>query len=296
MVRFVLLIISVLVIFFLLLKALRLYGLQIERPQKKHVFFQDTFTIVAHRGGGREAPENTLEAFERALKISPDIILELDVRMTKDDEFVVIHDESVDRTTEGKGRVRDLTLREIKTLNAGYHFISEEGTRPYRDNPVRIPTFKEVVRAIPKGRLIVEIKDNLPDIHKKAAHLFDELNVAKRVLIGSQTSVVISALRKLRPEWTYAATRNEVSRFLMLASLHIETIDSMPADAFLIPMNMGGIRVFNEKLLSEVHRRKKPVIIWTINNREKMKNLIQKGVDGIITDRPTALHYIVSQL
>ncbi len=296
MVRFLLLITSVLVVVFLLLKALRFYGLQRSYSEKEHVFLQDTLAVVAHRGGSLEAPENTLESFQKALEISPHIILELDIRITKDDVFVVIHDDSVDRTTDGKGRVRDLTLKEIKALNAGYHFTSKEGIFPYRENPIQVPTLKEVVQAVPKNRLIIEIKDNLPDIHKKAAYLFEELNITKRALFGSEFSVVISSLRELRPEWTYAATKNEISRFLMLASLKIETIDSMPADVFLIPMESEGIRVFSERLLNEAQRRKKPVMIWTINNREEMQKLIRKGVQGIITDKPTTLQGIISQL
>ena len=116
--------------------------------------------LVAHRGGGQLAPENTIEAFRGAVETWWADMLEMDVRLTKDGEVVVIHDATVDRTTDGTGRVADLSLQEIRSLDAGYRFIDPFGVPSFRGRGSVIPTLDEVLTAFPGMRLNIEAKES----------------------------------------------------------------------------------------------------------------------------------------
>ncbi|MEJ2679856.1 MAG: glycerophosphodiester phosphodiesterase family protein, partial [Gemmatimonadota bacterium] len=113
--------------------------------------------LIAHRGGAGLAPENTMAAFRQAVDRWPVDMMELDVHATADGHCVVIHDPTVDRTTNGQGVVAALSLAELQTLDAGYRF-ELDGEQPFRDRGVRIPTLDEVLDALPDMRLTIEVK------------------------------------------------------------------------------------------------------------------------------------------
>ena len=114
--------------------------------------------VMAHRGGQGLWPPNTLFAFERAVEMGADI-LEMDIHASADGVLIVHHDDTVDRTTNGSGAIRDHTLTELKELDAGYHWSADGGeTYPFRGKGMRIPTLEEVLEAFPKTRLNIDIK------------------------------------------------------------------------------------------------------------------------------------------
>jgi glycerophosphoryl diester phosphodiesterase len=113
--------------------------------------------VVAHRGASAHAPENTLEAFRQAVEMGADAI-ELDVHLTKDGQLVVIHDETLERTTDTQGRVSELTMRQIRRADAGYRFTAADGSFHFRGKGLKVPTLPEVLRWLPAGTgLVVEI-------------------------------------------------------------------------------------------------------------------------------------------
>jgi len=134
------------------------------KPARKHSFFdslpKERPVVIAHRGGAHLRPENTLDAFGGALKVGADV-LEMDVHLSADGTPVVIHDATVDRTTEGAGLVSSFTIEELKALDAGYRFQSEDGRGfPYRGAGVTVPTLREVFTAFPSAHIVVDAKDN----------------------------------------------------------------------------------------------------------------------------------------
>lgn len=264
----------------------------LKRPVQKDTstFFRDEFEVVAHRGGSLENPENTLTAFEAAAKISPDILIELDVHLSKDGELVVIHDPSLDRTTNGTGFVRDKTVAELKSFDAGYRYTNEIGEHNFRGKGIQIPTLREVLEKITDRRLIIEIKSDEPIVEEKIASLIKEFEAQDRVMFGSQKSTILARLKKLQPRWNYCAGRDEILRTVMLLAMYLESVGSIPGSAYLIPEKDKNIQVFSERLKSELHRRGKRVLIWTVNQEEDMLRLITQGVDGLITDRPSLLY------
>ena len=152
--------------------------------------------IYAHRGASGHAPENTLEAFRLAMEMGADGF-ELDVHMSKDGELVVIHDETVDRTTDGTGLVRDLTLNQLKSLDAS------NGMDAYRC--VKIPTLAEVFHLIRHTRHIVnvEIKTDewfYPQIEEKCLALAKETGIEDRVIYSSFNHFTLRKLRQLKPD------------------------------------------------------------------------------------------------
>jgi glycerophosphoryl diester phosphodiesterase len=140
-------------------------------PAADYAYYShEGFRIIAHRGGMGIGPENTIETFKRSLAVGADT-LEMDVRMTKDGRLVVIHDASVDRTTDGTGAVRDLNLAEIKKLDAGNRRPQEGPDFRAPNRRIGVPTVEEVLEAFPETPLVMEIKDDSPEIGRPTACL-----------------------------------------------------------------------------------------------------------------------------
>ena len=137
------------------------------RPRPGRPYLAGAPMLVAHRGGSLIAPENTLVAFRSAVETWWADMLEMDAHLTRDGQVVVIHDPTVDRTTDGTGRVADLTLREIQALDAGYRFLDGAGAYPFRGKGAVVPTLEEVLVAFPNVWVNVECK--CPEVARPVA-------------------------------------------------------------------------------------------------------------------------------
>ena len=279
--------------FVMVIFIIRHMGFQIERKWPNHQFKRDSFEIIAHRGGGLEAPENTVIAFDHAIEVSSDFILEMDVHFSKDMHLVVIHDGTVDRTTEGTGPVSGMTLKELKQLDAGWHYQDKNGKYIYRQQGVQIPSLREVLLRYPHQRMTIELKH----FSKKAAQalidLIEEFGAFERIAIASYSHQMIEYIRSQRSHWIFVGTPTQMYQSLILLNMFLEPIDPIKADAYYIPEVSMGIPVLSQRLLREMHRRGKPVFVWTVNKEDDMKRLVDFGVDGIITDRPSVLFRLV---
>ncbi|NOZ48695.1 MAG: glycerophosphodiester phosphodiesterase [Chloroflexi bacterium] len=242
--------------------------------------------LFAHRGGADLAPENTLVAFTNALRYDTDV-LELDVHLTADDELVVIHDGSVDRTTNGSGRVGDLTLAQIKALDAGYRFTPDDGaTYPYRGQGITIPTLQEVYTTFPDMLINVEMKDD--DVHaaERLAQVIQQAGAEDRSIVGSFHRIPARAFRELAPDVATYADPTEVRTFFILSSLHLWRLHRPLSDAYQVPMQSGRFRLDTASFITNAHRLNQQVQYWTINDPADMRRLLQLGADGIMTNRP----------
>ena len=230
--------------------------------------------IFAHRGASAHAPENTLAAFELALAQNADAI-ELDVKLSADGQAVVIHDPTVERTTDGSGRVKDLSLQQLRALDAG-SFVSEK----YRGE--RIPSLEEVFEAVGKRTFInVELTNyNTPrdSLVETVCMLVKRFGLQKRVLFSSFFASNLSKAQAYLPE---------VPRGLLAFN------GFLGAWGRSFGFNFGGYQALHPYLkdvtiqqVQRVHRLNRRVHVWTVNAAEDMRRLFHWGVDAIFTDDP----------
>jgi glycerophosphoryl diester phosphodiesterase len=216
---------------------------------------------VGHRGARAYEPENTIRSFKKALEIGVNAI-ELDVRRTKDNQLVVIHDADVKRTTNGKGLVSELTLDEIK------EFSTEKGEK--------IPTLKEALNFLnSKVKILIELKEE--GVEKQVLTAIREKGLQKGIII---VSFLEDLLRKVRE------SEKEVETGLIYVKHKnpLKTALDLKAN-YLLPL----YRFTHTANVKKAHENGLKVIVWTINNPEEVAEYMKKGVDGIASDKPDIL-------
>ncbi len=250
----------------------------------------------AHRGASARAPENTLEAFRLGMEAGAGG-LELDVHMTLDGEIVVIHDPTVDRTTNGSGAVARMTLEEIGALDAGYSFTQDGGsTYPYRGLGLRVPRLAEVYEEFPEAPVNIEIKEAQPGVERAVLEVIREAGAEGRTLIASNRHGVVRRFRRISGGTILtAASRREIARFYLLSRLHLERLYRPAYDALQVPPEYRGTRVATPRFLEAAHARGVRVDVWTINDPGEMRRLLDLGADGIMTDSPEELAGVLGE-
>ncbi|MBW3628479.1 MAG: glycerophosphodiester phosphodiesterase [Gemmatimonadetes bacterium] len=242
--------------------------------------------VMAHRGGSALAPENTLLAFRQAVEWWSSDILELDVHPTRDGEVVVIHDATLDRTTDSKGTVAKLSLAQVQRADAGHCFSPDRGrSYPYRGVGVRVPTLEELLRALPGMRLNVEIKDGRAQ--RRVWEVVHAAGAVGRVLIAAGKGA--HRAKFARYAGPVSASGTELRSFYLAHRLRLAHRARPSVDAFQMPERYGGRRVLSPRLIAEAHARNVAVHVWTVNELTDMRRLLDWGVDGIVTDRPDRL-------
>ncbi len=251
-----------------------------------HPYLAGAPLLMAHRGGAGLAPENTVLAFHRAIEWWQADILELDIHPTRDGEVVVIHDATVDRTTDGTGRVAGLSLEELRALDAGYRFTSDGGrTFPFRGQGIQIPTLREVLEAFPGMRVNVEIKDGR--VQRRLWEIIYELDATSRVLVASARLANRSFFAHY--DGPLSASREELYSFLVHHRLQVTALYRTWVHAFQLPERVLGRQILSPLFVREAQEKNLPVHVWTVNEEADMRRLLEWGVDGIITDYPDVL-------
>ncbi|MBI2359927.1 MAG: glycerophosphodiester phosphodiesterase [Deltaproteobacteria bacterium] len=253
--------------------------------------------IIGHRGAAGEAPENTLSSFQKAFGDGAAIV-EMDVRGTKDGEVVIIHDATLNRTTNGRGRVSQRTLREIKALDAGYRFTPDGGiSYPFRERNIEIPTLEEFLSSLPEARAIVEIKPGLPPITKKVLELIHRLGKENQVLLATEDDRIMSDIRKeieaARLTVATGFSYGEVAAFIRWVGGGRATDFTPRGQAMQIPCEYRGTTLVSEATVRAAHGLEIGMFVWTINDPDEMGRLLRLGVDGIITDYPARLRGLI---
>lgn len=246
-------------------------------------FARGAVRVFAHRGGAKLAPENTLAAFDQGLAHEADG-LELDVRLSRDGVVVVLHDATVERTTDGRGAVADLTAQELSRLDAGAQFGAADGY-PFRGRGVGVPRLREVLDRYPGVPMIVELKVDAPDL---ATRTLVEIRTARaqgHVALGSFKQGVLDVARAEAPEIPTGASTDEV-RNLLWRSRFWATVRRPPFRLLQVPEVRAGRRVVSPRLVRAAHRAGLAVQVWTVDREDDMRRLLEWGVDAIITDRP----------
>ena len=235
-------------------------------PFENVAIFHET-KVMAHRGASTEAPENTMAAFQKAIDDMADYI-ELDVQLTNNGEVIVMHDSNAYRTTGVDANIVNMTYKEVKTLDAGSWFSDEYVGE-------NVPSLKEVLELTQgKIKLNIELKpaDNGTALAKNTVRLIEKYNMVNDCVI---TSFSESALKAVK---TY---NQEIKVGYILSAAYGDFYDMKNVDFFSV-----NAAFLSKRTIDAIHNSGKQVYAWTVNNKEAIKNLTNKGVDGIITDNP----------
>ncbi len=257
----------------------------------------------AHQGGAWESPSSTVHAIEHALAAGATAI-ELDVHATSDGELVVCHDATVDRTTEGTGNIASFTLAELREMDFSYWWIPGADVtpgRPANEYPFRgrapgdmafgIATLREVLERFPGVVLNLDIKQTAPVVapyEEALARLLAEFERTDDVIVASFLDPATEAFRGVAPRVpTSAGTIATADAWRAVQAG--EPVPDIPAVAYQVPERQGDLVVVDERFVVAAHAAGKAVHVWTVNDTESMERLVNLGVDGIISDVPTAL-------
>lgn len=247
--------------------------------------------LFGHRGAAGVAPENTLPSFRRAREVGVDVF-ELDVHATRDGEVVVLHDPTLDRTTDGAGPVAALTFTELARLDAGHRFTPDGGrTFPFRGQGVRVPRLAELLAELPDTPLNIEIKCEGADI---LAAVIGMVRAARsRIVLAAEHDVIMQAIRVAAPDLPTSCATGEVAAFI--GALQSGESPMLPAGAVAlqIPPSFGEITLVDATSVAAAHALGAEVHVWTINDPDEARRLLALGCDGIISDVPHVMRPIV---
>lgn len=211
--------------------------------------------------------------------------LETDLHLTSDGVLVCHHDFTVDRTTDGSGPVAAFTFARLSTLDAGYRHVGPGG-HPFRGTGIRVPALEEALLAFPEVSFVVDLKTDslIQPLHR----LIEGLGLHDRIIVGSFSDRRLEEFRVVSRGRVATSTGATSSRSWLVASRIGRGVRS-EARALQLPMRSRGVRVVDRRLVRAAHARGLQVHVWTVNNISEMADLLDLGVDGIITDRPDLL-------
>ncbi len=248
----------------------------------------------AHRGGAALWPENTLAAFEGAVALGYRYI-ETDLHMTRDGRIVCFHDATLERTTDGRGRIADLDFAELSKLDAGHRFSPDGRSFPFRGQGLRVPTLEETLALHPDLRLNVEIKQRSPAMERALWEEIDRLDARERLLIAAEHDPLVHRFRAIRPSVAMPTSPGirGVLRFWMAVRAGLCRFDRYPFAALQVPPSYRGMTVVDRAFVDAAHGHGIHVHVWTIDDAREMHRLLDLGVDGVMTDRPDVLRDVM---
>lgn len=250
--------------------------------------------LFAHRGASIEAPENTLEAFDIALKLGAHV-LELDVQESRDGHVMVIHDSDLDRTTDGTGPVNARTLRELKGLDAGFRFKDIRGHTRYRGRGVRIPTLPELLDSFPAATFNIEVKADSERLVDAVLETVSTLP-AERVLLAAGQEITMKKLEAREPGFPLGMSHRGIRTVLQRIWTGRKIPSRFQGRALQIPPRRGLLPVATRTLISAARRAELEVHLWTLNDPYEARAWFEREVDGIMTDDPAAIRPIMDRV
>ncbi len=296
-----------------------------ENPMRRE---SDMPLLIAHGGGNREFPDNTLEAFYNAYSVDPRVMMETDVSITKDGVLILSHDTTLDRKTNVIGAIADWNYSDLiaEKVDFGYtnptdenqqlcgerkHFTTDDGVEKYptdvdypagvlpRDETIFLATtLEELLLAFPENRINVEIKQpgelGLKAL-KEALRLIEVHDAFDRVVLASFHEELYDEYRRLQSEeevpatFMYSPANDGATRFVILQMLGLDVFFGDGMCVFQLPLEQSGVHLANEHLVTSAHKHNLAVHFWTIDDEEDMRHLIEIGADGIMTNYPHRL-------
>jgi len=247
--------------------------------------------VVGHRGAAAVAPENTVEAIEHGVAGGADAI-EVDVHVTTCGTLVAIHDDTLDRTTDGVGLVEDRDLSTLRGLDAGYNYTADFGRSfPFRGRGIRIPTLGEAAEAAASLPMIVEVKT--AGAGTALAEWLAGRADRERFLVGGFERAHVAPAARVAA-WQCAST-SDLRPMVLLGKLGVRRPMRPEITALMVPVRKKGLRVVTRRFVDHAHDLGVGVYVWTINRPDEMRALLDLGVDGLISDVPARARRILSE-
>ncbi len=240
--------------------------------------------VIAHQGGDGLRPGNTLLAFAHADQLGVDV-LEMDVHATQDGVLVLMHDHTVDRTTEGTGLLREMPFSAVQTLDAAYHWPIG-GEAIYRGKGVRVPTLAKVLERFPAQRFNIEIKQSEPSIVEPLCALLRQQDRVSQTLVASFHGAELDRFRRVCPEVATSAAQAEITAFLLFNLAGLPKLHEPRAHALQVPVERYGIKLTSRERVAAARSLDLYVDAWTLNDASSITHAIERGVTGVITDNP----------
>lgn len=246
--------------------------------------------VYAHRGGAALKPENTVAAFDHGLALGADG-LEFDVHLSRDGVVVVHHDDTVERTTNGRGPLRNLRAEELARLDAGYWFQPAsagddgDGHYPCRGVVGGVPSLREILRRYPDVPLIIELKVNDSELARRTIDELRATHSVERAALGSFYYRVLRAARAYEPTIRTGAAREE-TRWALYRSWVQWPLGRPAYHEFQVPERSGRTTIVTPRFIEHATRSGLPVKVWTINEAADMERLLRWGASALISDRP----------
>jgi glycerophosphoryl diester phosphodiesterase len=239
--------------------------------------------VIAHRGNSAHAPENTLVSFDQAAALGADA-LEFDVRLTRDGIPVVIHDATLDRTTNGAGPVAAVKRAELQRLDAGARFTADQGRSfPYRARAHTVPTLEEMLVRYDSIPFLIEVK--IAEAVEPTRRLLERYGATNRTVVDSAVHDAVAPFRATRGTLATGASMPEVIALLRRACLPLPSRD-LPFQALCIPQRYHGVPIPAGRLATVARRAGVATHVWTVNDPAVARRLWRRGVQGIVTDDP----------
>jgi glycerophosphoryl diester phosphodiesterase len=253
----------------------------------EHALLGDEFRVVAYRGGASERPENTLPAFEHAASLASSVVIELDVRRTRDGVLVAMHDDDVSRTTDGTGKVSELAYDTLRRFDAGYRF-EKGGQNPYRGCGIGVPTVNEVLARLPNQLLVLDVHGEHPNVAHELARLVEQHGAASCVVVASELAAVVHRTRRAHPDWLLSGTAGQLRTRVLLERLRLDALAPRTGGILMIPEVHGSLRVLTPRFVARAHTRGERVWVWVVEQIADLHRLRRLGVDGVFTPNPSA--------
>lgn len=255
--------------------------------------------LIAHQGGDDIWPGDTMYAFEQAVALGVDV-LEMDAHITKDGRIVLMHDEKVDRTTDSTGLIEDMTLAELKQLDAAYGWSPDGGqTYPYRGQGIQVPALDELFEAFPQMRYVIEIKLTENPIQEPLCALIRQYDMQDKVLVASFHDDAMRNFRAACPEVATSASRGEVTKFVLLSKVFLSGLIKPDYESLqppYDPKDSMNIRIMTPSFIRQSHAKNLRVEPWTVDDPDLMRQYIEWGTDGIMTDRPDLMMEVLKEM
>lgn len=251
---------------------------------------------IAHRGGSMSCPENTEAAFRSAVDLGADV-LETDMHLTADGQVVISHDPDFERLSGDPRPISSMTAAELKELDLGAKFKPEDNY-PFKGKGLRPLLLEEVLNLFPHSRFNLDLKANDDALAEEAANVIRRAGAENRVCVASFHHRVLKTFRRLSPGVATSFSKRETIMILFFRGLGIlpASLRRGEAVALQIPEYAGRYRIIRPSLLRWCGKRNIAVQVWTVNDPEKMKALLQEGVDAVISDDPGALIRVCKDL
>ncbi len=250
--------------------------------------------VIGHRGAAALLPENTMPSFRLATQKFRVPMIEFDVHTTREGVTVIFHDARLERTTNGHGYVSQITLKELKKLDAGYHFDPDENRKfPERGKGLEIPTLEEVLNSFKDTGFAIEIKEKSAELTRTVAQMAKKCGVIDRSIIGSKHSIVSEVMRKQFPDCRRFCSQRDILRMIFEFRTKKQKPARDPQAVASIPVCGIGFRFDTVPWIDFIHAKGMKVFFWTVNDAVEMKSLQVKGADGIITDNAGLLNQVL---